>query len=396
MVRSPTLIKRLLLNKKLWWRYQEKHKDTIRPVVVSTVTQILACGLKLMGFATYRCSNPDCSHISRIFFGCGSRYCNTCGKKKTDQWIENLRAILPDTPWQHITFTMPDELWPLFKDNRHLLNQLSPLAAKTILTFAEKKGILPGIFTALHTFGRDLKWNVHIHLSASLGGLLIGLNTWKDIHYVKKPITDQWRYAIIHLLRQAKKEGNLQVPEALEDADEWNAFLDRQYKKYWQVHFAKPTNTPLHTIKYLGRYVSRPPLAMSRIREFDGKTVTYRYWDHKTKQSRLFTRDAMEFLDVWTQHIPESGFRMVRYYGFLSHRKRGEQLPIVYKALNQTPQLPDVIRYRQLLLFSFGIDPLECVLCGAQMLFAGLHFKKGNLLQYHRQLALGQNPYGAV
>ena len=28
---------------------------------------------------------------------CSHRYCNTCGKKLTDQWIENQKAILPDT-----------------------------------------------------------------------------------------------------------------------------------------------------------------------------------------------------------------------------------------------------------------------------------------------------------
>ncbi|MFK0569557.1 transposase [Endozoicomonas sp.] len=36
---------------------------------------------------------------------------------------------------------------------------------------AGKKGIRSGIFTALHTFGRDLKWNTHVHLSVTTGGL---------------------------------------------------------------------------------------------------------------------------------------------------------------------------------------------------------------------------------
>ena len=66
---------------------------------------------------------------------------------------------------------MPAELWELFRYNRSLLGSLSGLAATIILKVAGKKGIRPGIFTALHTFGRDLKWNVHVHLSVTVGGL---------------------------------------------------------------------------------------------------------------------------------------------------------------------------------------------------------------------------------
>ena len=66
---------------------------------------------------------------------------------------------------------MPDVLWELFKLNRTLPGKLSPPAAQSIQTFAEKKGGTPGVFTILHTFGRKLNWNIHIHLSVTRGGL---------------------------------------------------------------------------------------------------------------------------------------------------------------------------------------------------------------------------------
>ena len=59
-------------------------------------------------------------------------------------------------------------LWELFKLNRTLPGKLSPLAAKTLQTFASSD---TQIFTALHTFGRRLNWNVHIHLPVTRGGL---------------------------------------------------------------------------------------------------------------------------------------------------------------------------------------------------------------------------------
>ena len=105
--------------------------------------------------------------------------------------------------WQHITFTMPSELWELFRYNRELLGCLSGLGAKIILKVARKKGILPGIFTALHTFGRDLKWNVHVHLSVTVGGLANDNTAWKPLYYSKKQLMPMWRYEIISLFREA-------------------------------------------------------------------------------------------------------------------------------------------------------------------------------------------------
>jgi len=147
---------------------------------------MLSCGLLVRGYALYECSNSDCSHTKKVAFSCKSRFCPSCGKKATDQWIETQQAVLPHTEWQHITFTMPSQLWVLFQYNRALLNQLSPLAAKTVQTVAHKKPCLPGIFTALHTFGRDLKWNVHVHLSVTRGGLTEDQKAWNPLYFEKK------------------------------------------------------------------------------------------------------------------------------------------------------------------------------------------------------------------
>ena len=42
-----------------------------------------------------------------------------------------------------------------------------------------------------------------------------------------------------------------------------------------------------------------------------------------------------EFIERFIQHIPEKGFRMIRYYGFLSNAVRGKLLPKIYKILGQ-------------------------------------------------------------
>ncbi len=117
----------------------------------------------------------------------------------------------------------------------------------------------------------------------------------------------QWRYGVITLLREAFKKGELKLPLHLGNADptpdDFNPFLSQQYEKPWIVHFAKATKTPLNTIKYLGRYIKRPPLSMSRLHHYDGKTVVFNYLDHKTKSYRQMSCEAEEFIETLTQHI---------------------------------------------------------------------------------------------
>lgn len=55
-------------------------------------------------------------------------------------------ARLPDVPFQHGTFTMPDTLWPVFEVNRWLMGHLFALAADNLLYAAEKRGLTMGIF----------------------------------------------------------------------------------------------------------------------------------------------------------------------------------------------------------------------------------------------------------
>lgn len=396
MVRAPSTIKSLLLKDKSWDAYLTKHGDSIREVVRDAINQILSCGLKVRGYATWVCSKDDCNHTKIIPHSCGHRYCNTCGKKLTDQWIENQKAILPDTEWQHITFTMPDVLWPFFEHNRKLLKKLSKLAARSLLKYARKKGILPGIFIALHTFGRPLNWHPHLHLSTTRGGLSDDRSQWKKLHFTKKAIMPQWRYAVITLLRKAYKAGELVIPPEMASqyptkADVYRMF-DEQYQRAWIIHFAKATKNPLRTINYLGRYLKRPPIAMSRLKHYDGSTVIFEYLNHNTGKHNQVKLSNEEFLERFIRHIPEKGFRMIRYYGFLANRVRNTLLPKVYNLLDQPERNAIKITYQDLMIRSFGLDPLKCILCQSKMLFTGITpgLSRGQLSKYEKQLALGK------
>ncbi|APS45989.1 hypothetical protein AVI51_16900 (plasmid) [Piscirickettsia salmonis] len=313
-----------------------------------------------------------------VCFTCKSRFCSTCGKKATETWIEEQNATLPQCKWQHITFTMPKRYWAFFLFNRELLNIIFRTAANTLLETAKKKGLVIGIFAALHTFGRDLKWNVHIHISVTRGGFDEKHESWRDIYFKLKVIMPMWRYAVTDLLRQTYKKGQLIIPDEYQDEitdlTTFNTFLNAEYQKYWKVHFAQPKDNHLHNVDYLGRYIKRPALANARLEHYDGNCVIFRYLDHKTKQQKLKKEGIGDFFDRLTQHIPDKFFKMIRYYGFLSYRIRAVMLPKIYDLVDQTIEGYKETSFAALMKSNFGYDPLECVLCGSQLRRTGTRF----------------------
>ena len=47
----------------------------------------------------------------------------------------------------------------------------------------KKEEFTPGIVTVIHTFGRDLKWNPHVHMMATEGGKR-NITEWRHIRHI--------------------------------------------------------------------------------------------------------------------------------------------------------------------------------------------------------------------
>jgi hypothetical protein len=389
-------VKQILLSNQNWWHFYEKYKNRIRPAIVTCIVKLLSCKNIIRGYREYLCSNPNCSHVKHIHFTCKCKACSSCGKKSTEIWIEKQKQVLPDTKWQHITFTMPCELWDFFWHNRQLFDLAAAIAANCVLKIAKKRKIIVGILLVIHTFGHDLKRNIHFHLSVTLGGLSKDLLSWKNIYFDQGTLMRIWRYQIIQLFR--KNQSHLAFPmtvkELLNSQFSFNHFLDKLYKKTWIVDCAKPTSNHKHVLSYLSRYLKRPPIAESKLKHYFSNMLIFSYLDRSSMSFRNFKLTIEQFIARFIQHIPDKNFRMARYYGFLSNRTRGKLLPIVYKLLNQEKlnqkSLPGFV---ELMQKNFGFNPLKCILCGQQLILSSTHFGKNiiDLLGLHRELALLKN-----
>lgn len=389
-------IKQILLSNHNWWRFYEKYEARIRPSIITCIVKLLSCKNTIRGYREFHCFNPSCSHIKRIPFTCKCKACSSCGKKATEIWIQKQNQILPNTSWQHITFTMPSELWDFFWHNRQLLDLVGSAAANCVKTLSKKKKLIVGIFISIHTFGRDLKRNVHVHISVTTGGLTEDLLQWKNIFFHQPTLMHIWRYQIISMFRNMQSQ--LIIPSTikkqLNNNFSFNQFLNELYKKIWIVHCAKPTDNHKKNVEYLGRYVKRPAIAESKLKHYDGNKVIFRYLDHNTKTFRNFTSTVDSFIARFVQHIPDNGFRMIRYYGFLSNRTRGKLLPIVYQLLHQkNHNSTSAPTFAELMQKNFNFNPLTCIMCGHQLVLTSTHFGKkiSELLNFHRELALFKN-----
>lgn len=380
-----------------WWRFAVANRRQLRVSIIVNVLKMLVCRTPALGYHVFVCKL--CSIKTKAPHSCKSRFCSSCGKKGTDNWIQTALNTLPDTVWQHITFTLPSVLQSFFWINRHLFNRLPLLAADIIKQWAAKKKFMPGIYLAPHTFGRDLKRNTHIHLSTTAGGLAPDHQSWiPNAYFPHEPLKQQWRYAVINLFRSEFKAGHLRLPPELNHLKNYTAFnswLNVLYHKTWVVHLNEQSANRKATIDYIGKYLKRPPLGETRIKAYDGACVTYEYLDHYTNTTATMTLPVLEFLGRLVTHIPDRHFRNIRYYGFLANRVRGKLLPLVRQLLGQVQHLSKAAQkvytpWRQMRIATSGYDPLRCPACGAFMALSHIVFPSiRDLTAFHQEIAHG-------
>lgn len=193
------------------------------------------------------------------------------------------------------------------------------------------------------------------------------------------------------------KKGNLQLPRNIQHIKSSNSFyswLQISYNKTWNVHLQKPSFNMKQNIEYLGKYLKRPPIGETRIKNYDGKFVTYHFLDHYTNTTQYLKLPVLDFIARLISHVPDKHFRNIRYYGFLSNRTSSKHLPVVYKLLNMTRRFlsKTYILWKDMIKNTFSFDPTSCPCCKTQMQFSLCVFTKHNILSKHQEIAHGYFP----
>jgi len=197
-------IKEILKTK--WSEFEAKYSYTIRECEREAVNKVLGCGDPRKGYAEYWCLECNGREKKIVPFTCKSRFCPSCGKIYTDKWVKKMAKEMVDVPHRHIVMTIAEELRPLFYWNRDMLPILIKSAAqvmKSIISDKKKnKDITPGIIIVVHTFGRDLKFNPHIHAVMTEGGLN-KKEDWRPISFLPyAALRKRWQHLVLKAIRK--------------------------------------------------------------------------------------------------------------------------------------------------------------------------------------------------
>lgn len=117
-----------------WDNFIIKYKNlNIRDVVFKNVNKILMCKSFALGYTEYEC--PNCHKSLIVPNTCKSRFCSSCGTKYTLDRADTIASKSINCSHRHITFTIHNALWPIFQQDRSLLNLLFDAVASTILSW---------------------------------------------------------------------------------------------------------------------------------------------------------------------------------------------------------------------------------------------------------------------
>ena len=348
-------------------------KNGIRDCVVKEVHKMMKCCDFNFGFALFEC--PECNNFTRVPFTCKSRFCNKCGAIYARERASKISQKTLDVSHRHVVFTIDSELRYYFKKERKMLDCLFKAVENTLFYALEKCGrksenLTPGFIMVLHTFGRDLKWNPHIHVLLTEGGMS-EQGTYKNIHYIHYE----------QLRKSFQKELFDQLCGYTDVFGGKNAFYtlkNRSYQNHengFYVHAPSQKNYQNNpqgekqVINYILRYTGRPVMAQSRIEAYDRDSQIIMYWydPHEGGDTVHVTENVLVFIGKLIQHIMPAHFKSIRYAGIYAardHKYREKK-----KRYKQKQKMDSFIhRFRNTIIQDFRRDPLKCS-CGRVMEF---------------------------
>ena len=358
----------MIVLQQIFTDYYEEIEYILHPrkTEMENIDKMIHCGDPSFGGAMYGC--PHCGKLKFVPFRCHSRFCPTCGNKYAMDRTTSMSFKLVNVTHRHCVFTIDENLREFFLKDRSLLDCLfhsvNSVITRMFFKMNKSKNFTPGFIMVLHTFGRDLKWNPHIHCLISEGGYSDD-GFWRNVkHFDYTFLRNAFRTALLNEMESKIGSSFKKV----------KAKCYREHQQGFYV-YAKPNLCdPRIVVKYIGRYLARPVIATSRIDKYDGEMVTFHYNRHEDEQYIEETIPAMEFIQRLIRHIPEKHFKMIRYGGiYARHREIDSKL---YRAISKSKHhiYRSFNQWRTAILSSFGYDPLVCPDCQHRMEFLELYF----------------------
>lgn len=336
-----------------------------RDVEMENISKMINCGDPSFGGAMYSC--PHCGNLKFVPFRCHSRFCPTCGVKYCQERSANMSFKLISCTHRHCVFTIDEDLRDFFLKDRSLLDCLFQAVRSVVFRLFFKmnksKNFVPGFVCVLHTFGRPLEWNPHIHCLITEGGFSDD-GFWRNVrHFHYGFLRKAFQTALLDEMEKRIGPSFKKIKAHIYSKDKNGFYV-----------YAKPNLCDTNTIiKYISRYLGRPVIALNRIDSYDGENVVFHYNRHEDNTYVEKKLPVIDFIKLLIQHIPEKHFKMTRYYGlYARHRESDHSLR---KAVPPSKHhiMKSFTLWRNNILLSFGYDPLRCPKCSHEMLIVEIY-----------------------
>lgn len=366
-----------------WPAYRARFGGLIPEEQVAAVRAIRRCRTPALGGQRYRCA---CGREHVAYHSCHHRACPRCGRDDARAWLEQQKSRLVPVPYFLVTLTVPEELRePIRAARKRWYGALLKEGAGAVqdLAWQDKHlGGEVGITAVLQTWTRDLRYHPHVHLLVPGGGLTQNQLRWVRVHPVRDalprpggtggrtPGSDRCAFLAAPLSRG--KDPEFFLPQVKLAArfkgrlKQWlrehePALLKEVPPKVWWVKWVadvQPVGSGDAALKYLARYLCRPPLHESQLEANDATGVTFRYRDNGGAVKRC-TVSGQEFVRRVLQHVLPKGFQRVRHYGWLGAAAQAKRARI--GALLDWKS-PDVVK-------PAPVPPPACPVCQQPMIF---------------------------
>lgn len=199
----------------------------------------------------------------------------------------------------------------------------------------------------IHTWGQALWHHPHAHFVVPGGG--IGEDgRWRPTNpkylLAVKRLKRVYRAKFLAALERAQRRGELEFPgrcAELERPGHFDELLRRCARQSWVVHTKRPFASPRAVLEYVGNYTHRVAISNNRIVRADEESVTFRRRDYADGgREKEMTLRAEDFLRRFLMHVLPRGFVKIRFFGWMAHPVKEENLRRLREQFGARPPRP--------------------------------------------------------
>lgn len=348
-------------------------KHAVPAHTLRVLSALERCRTQALGGHVDGCDS--CGYIRVSYNSCRNRHCPKCQTTNRESWILARRQDLLPVTYFHVVFTLPQQLNTYcLNDPKELYDLLFSASKETMEVFAADRkhlGAKPGMISLLHTWGQNLSLHPHVHMMVPGGGITAAGN-WK-------PAKSKGNFlfpvkAMSRVYRAKFMEGFIRFLKDKKQPVDKN-LRNQLYQTEWVVYAKQPFLGPDQVIEYLGRYSHKIAISNHRITMVQNSKVTFAYKDYRkgARQSSM-TLEAEEFLRRFCLHILPTGYRKIRYYGFLASRNK-PKLRIQQFLQGMSPAKAEKPNWKQICKEKLNFDVEACPCCKAGKMIRLLSFE---------------------